>query len=207
MTVSFLTVIIATNTAYYSGVFKMNPALQQAQQIMDQIWSAPVLAQVHQAIFQMVQGIQNLAAPESQSGNRAPENPTGNRDNTLPVVGAQVWDLTNDAGQKVTVIVQPFTYSGAFSETSSSAGWWCNIPGVAPIRLPVSGNIVHTGHGDRWDFTITVMHGRVRLLLQGSGTANGNFPFATGVMGRTTGTVTTPTGPQTVNNNWQGTKR
>ncbi|MCJ7767040.1 zinc-ribbon domain-containing protein, partial [Candidatus Bathyarchaeota archaeon] len=55
--VTLLIIIIATNTVYYFDVFKIDPALQPAQQIMDQIWSAPVLSQVHQAISQIVQGI------------------------------------------------------------------------------------------------------------------------------------------------------
>ncbi len=67
--VTLLTIIIVTNTVYYFGVFKMNPVLQPAQQIMDQIWSAPVLAQVHQAISQFVQDIQNRF---TGSGNLSP---------------------------------------------------------------------------------------------------------------------------------------
>jgi hypothetical protein len=67
--VTLLTLMIVINTVYYFGVFKMNPLLQPPQQIMDQIWSAPLLAQVHQAISQFVQGIQNRFAG---SGNLSP---------------------------------------------------------------------------------------------------------------------------------------
>lgn len=49
--VALLTIIMVTNIVYYLGVFEMDPVLQPAQQIMDQIWSAPGLAQVHQYIL------------------------------------------------------------------------------------------------------------------------------------------------------------
>jgi hypothetical protein len=65
---SLLIIAIAINTVYYFGVFNLNPALQPAQQIMDWIWSAPGLAQVHQAISQAVQGIKNLIPGGSNGG-------------------------------------------------------------------------------------------------------------------------------------------
>jgi Tol biopolymer transport system component len=65
---SLLIIVIAINTVYYFGGFNSTPALRPAQQIMDWIWSAPGLAQVHQALFQIVQGIQNLIPGGSNGG-------------------------------------------------------------------------------------------------------------------------------------------
>ncbi len=118
---------------------------------------------------------------------------------------AQVWYLTNDAGQVATVIVTPFTNSGTFSESSSSAGWWMNIPGVNPMRLPLSGTVAHSSGGDLWSFTITVAQGSVSTQTHSDGTANGNFPYATHVSGTVSGTVTTPMdGAKSVSGNWYG---
>ncbi|HMK94590.1 MAG TPA: hypothetical protein VK536_04225 [Candidatus Limnocylindrales bacterium] len=62
--------------------------------------------------------------------------------------GAQVWNLTNDDGQTATVIVEPFTYTGTFSETSSSAGWWMLDNNGNPVfRFNIGGNIVHSSQG------------------------------------------------------------
>jgi len=66
--VFLLIIVIATNTVYYFGVFNSTPALRPAQQIMDWIWSAPGLAQVHQALSQVVQGIRNLIPGGSNGG-------------------------------------------------------------------------------------------------------------------------------------------
>jgi len=67
--ITLLILIIVANGVYYFGVFKLTPALQPVQQIMDQIWSVPGLAQVHQGISWIVQGIQNLVAPISPARN------------------------------------------------------------------------------------------------------------------------------------------
>ena len=125
------------------------------------------------------------------------------------IVGPQFWDLTNDAGQTATVLINPFTNSGTFGETADSAGWWVSIPGVDPIRLHVGGNIVHTNGGDRWEFVGLTAEGYsdgVSILYSATGTANGQFPYATYVSGSVSGTITSPMGTQSVNATWTGVK-
>jgi len=143
------------------------------------------------------------------SGCGAGDRATGNRATPTADLGSpQVWDLTNDAGQVATVTVTPFAASGTFSETSDSAGWFVNIPGVQPINLPLSGTIVHDSQGDRWSFTLTVMQGSVSILGQGEGTANGNFPNANAITGTLSAVIKTPmdTGQQ-VTGRWVGVRR
>jgi hypothetical protein len=120
---------------------------------------------------------------------------------------AQVWDLTNDAGQVARVIVQPFTYSGTFSETSGSAGWWClDTVGGHAFRFNIGGNIVHDSPGDRWDFVNLGGSGSgYSGLGTASGTANGNFPYATYVSGTYSITYNSPLGTNTLTGNWHGT--
>lgn len=128
-----------------------------------------------------------------------------------PTPGAQVWDLRNDVGDVATVIVQPFTNSGTFGETSDSPGWFIRIPGLNPIRLHVGGNIVHDSGGDRWVFVgFTAPNtGGAKVMFQGrgEGRANGQFPNATRVTGTTTATIITPMGTTTGTSNWVGTRR
>ena len=120
------------------------------------------------------------------------------------VVSPQVWELRSSDGQIATVAITPFVNSGTFSETSDRAGWFVNIPGANPIRLPVSGSIVHDSTGDRWEFTQSVAQGGVLIQYRDTGTANGQFPSATQVTGTVQGTITTPMGSQTVSGTWSG---
>ena len=121
----------------------------------------------------------------------------------------QIWDLTNNAGQVATVVVSPFTYSGTFGETESSAGWWINMPGCAPIRLQVGGNITHTTPGDHWTFVgLTGSGCNTQALGSGEGYANGNFPDATQVLNGTIKlSIQTPRGTNDTNGTWTGQKR
>jgi len=101
-----------------------------------------------------------------------------NISNSLP----QKWDMVNDAGETAIVTVSPFTYSGTFSETSDSPGWYMTYPGGS-LRIPISGTISHFSQGDHWSFAITVQSGGVSLLGSGEGYSNGNFPNATTASG------------------------
>ena len=126
--------------------------------------------------------------------------------NVFPQVSAQVWDLTNDDGQTASVIVQPFTNSGTFSETSNSAGWWMldNV-GNHAFRFNVGGNIVHDSGGDRWDFVNFGGSGSgYQSIGTATGTANGNFPYATSVSGTYTLTTTSGYGTASGSGTWSG---
>ena len=126
--------------------------------------------------------------------------------NVYPQVSAQVWDLTNDDGQTASVIVQPFTNSGTFSETSNSAGWWMldNV-GNHAFRFNVGGNIVHDSGGDRWDFVNFGGSGSgYQSIGTATGTANGNFPYATSVSGTYTLTTTSGYGTASGSGTWSG---
>jgi hypothetical protein len=124
------------------------------------------------------------------------------------VVTAQVWRLTNDMGQTATVTVQPFTYSGTFTETSSSAGWWiCDGQGNPVCKLQLGGNIFHEGGGDRWVFVnYGGQGGGYQVLGTSEGVANGNFPYATKVSGTCQGTVKSPMGSVSGQDTWTGQK-
>jgi hypothetical protein len=69
MAIFLFILVIATNVIYYFGIFSLTSTLQPVQQVMDQTWSVPGLAQVHQAISQVVQDIQNRF---TGSGNLSP---------------------------------------------------------------------------------------------------------------------------------------
>lgn len=99
----------------------------------------------------------------------------------------QTWIITfHDEGLvgrdvDVKVVVSPFTNSGTFSETSDSEGLWMyDAQGQKCYRLPVGGNIVHDGAGDRWSFMGMSGSGcgMSTMAGQSSGTANGHFPDA-----------------------------
>lgn len=122
--------------------------------------------------------------------------------NNLPTQG---WTLTNDAGQVAYVTVAPFTYSGTFTETSSSPGWWVmDSSGNPTVRIPLNGTISHSGQYDTWDFNVTVQGGGMQVTGQGTGTANGNYPAATQVQGTLDGTVTSPMGSEQTSDTWTG---
>jgi hypothetical protein len=119
---------------------------------------------------------------------------------------AQVWNLTNDDGQTATVIVEPFTYSGTFSETSSSAGWWMiDNTGAQAFRFNIGGNIAHSSQGDEWTFVnFGGSGGGYQSIGTASGTANGNFPYATEVSGTYTLTTTSGFGTASGSGTWSG---
>ncbi|MGA2386548.1 MAG: hypothetical protein ABSG33_08445 [Candidatus Bathyarchaeia archaeon] len=121
-------------------------------------------------------------------------------------VGAQIWNLTNDDGQVATVIVEPFTNSGSFSETSSSSGWWMldNV-GNHAFRFNVGGNIFHASGGDNWDFVNFGGSGNgYQSMGTATGTANGNFPYATSVSGTYTLTTNSGYGTASGSGTWSG---
>jgi len=121
-------------------------------------------------------------------------------------VSAQVWNLTNDDGQVATVLVQPFTYSGAFSETADSAGWWLlDSSGAQAFRFNVGGNIAHSSPGDTWTFVnFGGSGGGYQSMGTAEGTANGNFPYATYVSGTYSLTTTSPLGTVSGTGTWYG---
>ena len=121
-------------------------------------------------------------------------------------VSAQVWNLTNDDGQVATVIVQPFTYSGTFSETADSAGWWLlDSSGANAFRFNVGGNIAHSSSGDSWTFVnFGGSGGGYQSMGTAEGTANGNFPYATYVSGTYSLTTTSPLGTVSGTGTWYG---
>ena len=125
----------------------------------------------------------------------------------------QTWELTfhdNMHPQTVKVTVKPFTNSGTFSETSDSPGvWMFDASGSKCFRLPVGGNIVHDSPGDRWSFVGMGGSGCGMQTLgsNSSGTANGNFPFAT-LINNGVVTLTTKAGSTfSVTVNWTGVKK
>jgi hypothetical protein len=126
-----------------------------------------------------------------------------------PATSPQSWDLTNSAGQVASVVVSPFTNSGTFGEVEGSAGWWISMPGCAPYRLQVGGNIVHAGQADRWSFVgLTGAGCNSQTLGSGEGYANGNFPGATQVTnGTLTLTTQTPGGSNTASATWTAQRR
>jgi hypothetical protein len=132
--------------------------------------------------------------------------PAPDNSNNGGVVTAQVWHLTNDMGQTATVMVQPFTNSGSFTETSSSTGWWVLDGQGNPVcRLKVGGNIFHEGGGDRWVFVnYGGQGGGYQVLGTAEGVANGNFPYATRVSGTCSGTVHSPMGTVSGQDTWTG---
>ena len=99
----------------------------------------------------------------------------------------QTWTVVSDWGPTAIVVVSPFTYSGTFNETDTSPGWrtWhhlCDSTGAVIdsvlMRIPVNGTISHSGAGDAWSFTITVMNSGVSYTGSGEGYSDGNFPDA-----------------------------
>jgi hypothetical protein len=122
-------------------------------------------------------GLNNAPVPDS--GNVRPPTP-------------QTWTIVSDWGPTAIVVVSQFTYSGTFNEADTSPGWrtWhhlCDSTGVVVdsvlMRIPVNGTISHSGSGDAWSFTITVMNSGVSYTGSGEGYSDGNFPEATTASG------------------------
>jgi hypothetical protein len=130
-----------------------------------------------------------------------------------PPSSSQVWLLNfGDAPcgmglELAKVRVTPFTYSGAFSETSDSPGVYIWGPTcTCSYRLRIGGNVVHSTPYDRWDFVNVGGAGcGMQTLCTVTGTANGNFPNATSVNGSITCTTQSPLGQSTGSGTWQGT--
>jgi hypothetical protein len=120
--------------------------------------------------------------------------------------GSQTWILTCE-GESVKVILTPVTYSSTFSETADSHGWVYNPPGIQPIHIPVSGQVFHTGGGDRWEFHNLFNDGTIKIDIWGEGTANGQYPNATMVTGTMRETVDTPMGSNNVDTVWTGVRK
>lgn len=120
-----------------------------------------------------------VRAQDSDSANAQPPTP-------------QTWSIISDWGATAIVVVSPFTHSGTFDEVDTSPGWqtWhylCDTTGAVIdsvlMRIPVSGTIAHSGQGDAWSFTITVMNNGMSYTGSGDGTSDGNFPDATTASG------------------------
>lgn len=129
----------------------------------------------------------------------------------------QTWELSapdnvngNPIVQVARVAVTPFTYSGEFSETSDSPGWWIyDSQGNQCYRLPVHGNIVHDSPGDHWSFVgmSGIGCGMSTMGSNPSSTANGNFPCSNYINdGVVTLTTTTPAGTFSGQVYWTATK-
>ena len=148
-----------------------------------------------------------ITSPVSLSYAQPPTTSSPSTTVQPPSASAQVWDLTNDAGQVATVVVQPFTYSGSFSETSGSAGWWIlDNQGNPMDRFNIGGNVAHDSPGDSWTFVnFATSGGGYQCMGTAEGTANGNFPYATSVSGTATWTCTSPLGTVTNTDSWTGT--
>jgi len=126
-----------------------------------------------------------------------------------PAPGAQVWELTeSERHQMVKVIVEPYTYTGTFTETSDSPGWWIfDSAGNALYRLPVGGNIFHSSQGDSWEFVnFGNAGGGYQTLGRGQGTENGSFPAGDRVEGDITFTTQSRLGSVTGTVKWSGEK-
>lgn len=98
----------------------------------------------------------------------------------------QVWLLTNvQSGDVATVVVQPFTNSGTFEETSSSDGWWMPLPcATGRERIPVRVTITRTTSGARWTFdSINFSCGSWTVTGNSDGNSSSNIPTATSVSG------------------------
>jgi hypothetical protein len=129
----------------------------------------------------------------------------------------QTWELIfQDGGstphlQYVKVSIKGFVNSGTFTETSDSAGLWMYDPaGNKCYKLSVGGNIVRDSPGDRWTFVNMGGSGcgMQTLALSSSGTANANFPIATGLTnGQLTLRTTSPLGTFTGQVLWYGIKK
>ena len=102
----------------------------------------------------------------------------------------QIWELRFlDGGetphfQVIQVQITSFTNSGTFSELPTSPGLWMfDSSGANCYRLHVEGNIVRDSPGDRWSFAGMAGSGcgMQTFGTNSSGTANANFPYATGL--------------------------
>ena len=134
---------------------------------------------------------------------------------SAPQPSAQIWELYAPTvvngvtfTQVARVTLSPFTYSGAFSETPDSPGWWIHDNEGRPCyRLSVGGNVVTDSAGDRWSFVGMTGSGcRMQSLgSNSSGTANGNFPAAN-YIGNGVATITTqgPLGTVSAVLTWTG---
>src|SRR5208337_4808060 len=84
---------------------------------------------------------------------------TSNSNNGGNGSGAQYWMLDFGPGppghpeEQAKVVIQPFTYSGVFDETSDSPGVYIYDPsGTCSYRVSIGGSIGHNSQGDQWLF-------------------------------------------------------
>jgi len=143
----------------------------------------------------------------SSSGNNNNGGGSGN--------SAQTWVL--DFGpdpvkqgreEEATVVVSPFTYSGAFDEVSPDPLGGLivyNGNGSCSYQLKIGGMVSHAGQYDSWSITeLTGAGCGMQSMGNGSGNANGAFPNATSVSGTASLTTQSPLGTTTDSQNWTG---
>jgi hypothetical protein len=129
----------------------------------------------------------------------------------------QVWELAFEDGgsashyQWIKVQITGFTNSGTFNETSDSPGLWMyDASGTKCYRLKVGGTIVRDSPGDRWTFVDMRGNGCGMTTTGGNtvGTANANFPYATGLLnGRVTLTTQSSLGTASGEVKWTAIKK
>lgn len=155
--VALLAIMIATNTAYYLGAFKMNPVLQPAQQTMNQIWSVPGLSQVRQFISQIVAGnafVPGLTPARDLVGTWKTSFPVtfyiaSNETGELQTHGTEsrtmTWIVTATDRENVVDVKISFTCSN--QQLDEHSGY---VPDVSPMSLKglISGPrlVLETGH-------------------------------------------------------------
>jgi len=110
--------------------------------------------------------------------------------------------------EEATVVVSPFTNSGAFDEVSPDplGGLIVYNPnGSCSYQLTIGGMVSHAGQDDSWSITQLSGDGcGMQSMGSGSGTANGAFPNATSVSGTASLTTQSPLGTATNSQNWTG---
>jgi len=108
--------------------------------------------------------------------------------------------------EQAKVLIQPFTYSGVFDETSDSPGVYVYDPaGTCSYKLSIGGSIGHNSQGDQWLFQgVTGSGCGMSTLGSGGGTSIGSFPNATSAGGTLTLKTMSPLGTTNDSGNWTG---
>jgi hypothetical protein len=109
--------------------------------------------------------------------------------------------------EEAKVVMQPFTYSGVFDETSDSPGVYIYDPsGTCSYRISIGGSIGHNSQGDQWLFQgVTGSGCGMSTVGSGGGTSNGSYPNATAATGTLTLKTMSPLGTTNDSGNWSGT--
>jgi len=121
--------------------------------------------------------------------------------------GVQKWVLLNQMGDQAYVTIKPFTYSGAFSESSDSPHWWLyDGAGKRVAKFNIGGNIFHAGQYDTWDFvTFSASGGGMNVHATVTGrTTDGVYPNAHNVKGTIQGTAASPMDTHSTADTWTG---